>query len=80
MDTKNIKYVRESEWKTDKEVKTFFNLNSRYVVLMDKIKKFYSNKNNLNILMSIINGESFISLRVIDFFVTNYAREKRNNI
>ena len=76
MDTKNIKYVRESEWNTDKEVKTFFNLNSRYVVLMDKIKKFYSNKNNLNILMSIINGESFISLRVIDFFVTNYAREK----
>jgi hypothetical protein len=71
-----ISYVRESEWKTNKKNKTFSNLNSRHVVLMNKIKKFYCDKNNLNILMSIIEGESFLSLRVIDFFVTNYAREK----
>ena len=71
-----ISYVRESEWKTNKKNKIFSNLNSRHVVLMNKIKKFYSDKNNLNILISIIEGESFLSLRVIDFFVTNYAREK----
>ena len=73
---KKISYVRESEWKTNKKNKTFSNLNSRHVVLMNKIKKFYSNKNNLEILMSIIEGESSLSLRVIDYFVTNYAREK----
>ena len=43
---------------------------------MNKIKEFYSNKENLQTLISIINGESYLSLRVIDFFVTNYAREK----
>ena len=43
---------------------------------MNKIKKFYSNKGNLDILTSVINGKSPLSLRVIDFFVTNYAREK----
>jgi len=72
----DIHYVRESEWKTNKKINTFSNLNSRHVVLMNKIKKFYSEKDNLKTLISIINGESFLSLRVIDFFVTNYAREK----
>jgi hypothetical protein len=43
---------------------------------MNKITDFYSNKNNLNILLSVIEGKSSLSLRVIDYFVTNYAREK----
>lgn len=70
----NIRYVRESDLKTDK--RTFTNLNSRYVVLMNKIKEFYSNKKNLEDLTSILYGNSNLSLRVIDYFVTNYAREK----
>lgn len=76
MNLENIRYVRESEWKTNKKINTFSNLNSRHVVLMNKIKKFYNDKNNLQILISIINGDSYLSLRVIDYFVTNYAREK----
>lgn len=76
MNSNNIHYVRESEWNTNKEIKTFTNLNSQYVVLMNKIIKFYQNKDNLNKLISIISGESYLSLRVIDFFVTNYARER----
>ena len=69
----NIRYIRESDLNTDK--KTFTNLNSRYVVLMNKIKEFYSNKQNLDELTSIICDNSNLSLRVIDYFVTNYARE-----
>lgn len=76
MNSNNIHYVRESEWNTNKEIKTFTNLNSQHVVLMNKIIKFYKNKDNLNKLISIISGESYLSLRVIDFFVTNYARER----
>ena len=76
MSLENIKYVRESEWKTNKKINTFSNLNSRYIVLMNKIKNFYNDKNNLQLLISIINGESYLSLRVIDYFVTNYASEK----
>ena len=70
----NIRYVRESELNNKNEI--FSNLNSRHVVLMNKITDFYSNKNNLNILLSVIEGKSSLSLRVIDYFVTNYAREK----
>jgi hypothetical protein len=76
MNLENIRYVKESEWNTDKKINTFSNLNSRHVVIMNKIKKFYNHKNNLQILISIINGDSYLSLRVIDYFVTNYAREK----
>ena len=71
----NIRYVRESELNNNKN-EIFTNLNSRHVVLMNKITDFYSNKNNLNILLSVIEGKSSLSLRVIDYFVTNYAREK----
>jgi len=76
MKVREIQYVRESEWKTNKKNQTFSNLNSRHVVLMEKIKEFYNNKQNLEILTSVINGGSFLSLRVIDFFVTNYSKEK----
>lgn len=76
MNLENIRYVRESEWNSTQKINTFSNLNSRHVVIMNKIKKFYNDKNNLNILISIINGDSYLSLRVIDYFVTNYAREK----
>ena len=76
MSATNIHYFRESEWNTNKEIKTFTNLNSQHVVLMNKIIEFYQNKDNLNTLTSIINGDSYLSLRVIDFFVTNYARER----
>jgi hypothetical protein len=76
MNLENIRYVRESEWNSNQKINTFSNLNSRHVVIMNKIKKFYNDKNNLNILISIVNGDSYLSLRVIDYFVTNYAREK----
>ena len=41
----NIRYVRESELNNNKN-EIFSNLNSRHVVLMNKITDFYSNKNN----------------------------------
>lgn len=67
------RYIRESE--LNKESKTFTNLNSRHVVLMNKLIEFYSKQNNLDELTSIIDGDSNLSLRIIDYFVTNYSRE-----
>jgi len=37
--------------------------------------KFYNEDNNLERILPIINGESEISLRLIDWFVTNYAKK-----
>jgi hypothetical protein len=36
---------------------------------------FYNNKEHLQRIMGIINGESKISLRIVDWFVTNYAKK-----
>tara|TARA_B110000967_G_C18840161_1_gene538930 strand:+ start:1169 stop:1660 length:492 start_codon:yes stop_codon:yes gene_type:complete len=37
--------------------------------------KFYNVDSNLDKILPIINGESEISLRLIDWFVTNYAKK-----
>lgn len=36
---------------------------------------FYTNRDHLHKMMYIINGESKISLRIVDWFVTNYAKK-----
>jgi hypothetical protein len=37
--------------------------------------EFYKNRENIDKMMSIINGESKISLRIVDWFVTNFAKK-----
>ena len=45
-------------------------------LLLSSLMNFYNNKKHLDSIISIINGEGKISLRIIDWFVTNYAKEK----
>jgi len=47
-------------------------------LIMIKLTKFFFIKKNFNKMQPIINGKSTISLRIIDWFVTNYS--KKNNI
>ena len=47
-------------------------------LLMSSLSLFFNNKLNIDKIMPIINGKSPISLRILDWFVTNYA--KKNNI
>ena len=49
---------------------------SRSELLMTSLR-FFQKKENINKILPIINGTSKISLRVIDWFVTNYS--KKNN-
>ena len=44
-------------------------------LLMTNLMKFYDEDNNLEKMLVIINGESPISLRIIDWFATNYAKK-----
>jgi len=44
-------------------------------VLLTNLKKFYSCDDNLPKMLSIINGESSISLRIVDWFSTNYSKK-----
>jgi len=50
---------------------------SRSELLMSSLEIFFKKTENINKILPIINGTSKISLRVIDWFVTNYS--KKNN-
>jgi hypothetical protein len=43
--------------------------------VLHRLEKFYSNPERLEKVRSILNGESELSLRLIDWFVTNYAKK-----
>ena len=49
--------------------------NTQNDLLMRNLMEFYSDKENIHKMMNIINGESKISLRIVDWFVTNYAKK-----
>ena len=51
------------------------NTNTQNELLLKSLMDFYKNKTNLCKMMKIINGESKISLRIVDWFVTNYAKK-----
>ena len=44
-------------------------------LLLQKLMLFYNKDNNLQKMLQIINGESKISLRIVDWFVTNYSKK-----
>lgn len=44
-------------------------------LLLTKLREFYSREDNIDKMLGIINGESTISLRIVDWFVTNYAKK-----
>ena len=44
-------------------------------LLLNNLMDFYKNEENLNTMLKIITGESKISLRIVDWFATNYAKK-----
>ena len=49
--------------------------NTQNTLLLNKLLEFYKDFSNLDKMLGIINGESKISLRIVDWFVTNYAKK-----
>jgi hypothetical protein len=44
-------------------------------LLLNKLLDFYQQDDNLEKILNIINGQSRISLRIVDWFATNYAKK-----
>jgi len=44
-------------------------------LLMNNLMDFYKDETNLSRMLKIITGESKISLRIVDWFATNYAKK-----
>ena len=49
--------------------------NTQNDLLKAKLLSFYDKDNHLDKMLKIINGESHISLRIVDWFATNYAKK-----
>jgi len=60
------------------DTKYFNIISSKKDLLMQSLIYFFSNREYLDKVVPIITGKSNISLRILDWFVTNYS--KKNNI
>lgn len=49
-------------------------------LLMASLSKFYSKSEHVATILPIINGESDVSLRLIDWFITNYSKKNHTII
>ncbi len=51
------------------------NYTTQNELLLNNLKEFYTNEEHLTRMLKIITGESTISLRIVDWFTTNYAKK-----
>lgn len=51
------------------------NYSTQNDLLLNNLLEFYKYDNNMDKMLNIINGKSLISLRIIDWFATNYAKK-----
>tara|TARA_B100001121_G_C18699895_1_gene626984 strand:- start:8175 stop:8759 length:585 start_codon:yes stop_codon:yes gene_type:complete len=52
------------------------NLNIQEIIILKGVEEFFNNKNNFNILQTIVDGNNTISRRTIEYFVTKYSNIK----
>jgi hypothetical protein len=64
------------ETHSEKNIKK--SVTSRLDLLMESLTKFFFESNNIEKMLPIVQGSSKISLRILDWFVTNYC--KKNNV
>jgi hypothetical protein len=59
-------------------INNFKIISSKKDLLMQALINFFTNRENLDMIIPIIVGKYKISLRILDWFVTNYS--KKNNV
>ena len=52
---------------------------SKESILLKSLTKFYEDKNNISILTSLLNKDNGVSLRNIEWFVTNHSRKNKTS-
>tara|TARA_B100000768_G_C11270437_1_gene373150 strand:- start:1770 stop:2372 length:603 start_codon:yes stop_codon:yes gene_type:complete len=64
----------------NKEILKTIQISSQENILLSNIEKFYKkNLVNTSEIINIMKGQSVISMRLIDYFVTNYSKKYRVN-
>jgi hypothetical protein len=61
----------------NQEVLQNIQISSQEYMIIKTLESFYDNEENSNLLWPIINSDSDISIRLIDHFVTKYAKHNK---
>ncbi len=69
--------VNRTETKLDK---SDFDIDTKLSLLMKSLTDFYTNSVYIDQIKSIIDQNSVISLRILDWFITNYSKKHRTII
>ena len=67
--------IKKKDILNDVVVKTSKDITGKQSLLMIPLTKFFCQKRNIDILLNILEGKSKLSLRLIDWFVTNYSKK-----
>ncbi len=59
----------------DNNEENFKIISSKKDLLMQSLINFFTHRDNLDSVIPIITGKSKISLRILDWFVTNYSKK-----
>ncbi len=65
----------ENKVSLNKKILKDIRITSQEQMLLNCMDQFYSTKENADKLVDLINGE--VSIRLVDFFVTNYSKKNR---
>ena len=76
-DTSTDTSTNTNENKEKRSVSTLLQHTHKQDILMDALIEYYNKKENIDKLLEIFKETSPISLRVIDWFVTNYSKKNK---
>lgn len=76
METELERNMETTTMKMKSDLSTSDNkLTTQNKLLLKKIMEYYKENNNIHQIIPIIDAESRLSIRIIDWFVTNYAKK-----
>ena len=65
--------------KLNQEIFNNIEITSQENMIIKSLEKFYEDINNINLFIPIINSQSKISIRLIDYFITKYSKNNKIN-
>jgi hypothetical protein len=65
--------------KLNNEVFKNIQITSQENMIIKSLEKFYEDEQNINLFIPILNFESKISIRLIDYFITKYSKNYKTN-
>jgi hypothetical protein len=65
--------------KLNNEIFNSIEITSQESMIIKSLEKFYEDESNIELFIPIINSQSKISIRLIDYFITKYSKNNKIN-